>query len=378
MADKYSMIRQHQPLRTPAGWSGQEKAFIVQLEEIFDDIYRKFGRLGMNDMDKKFRVTIDGKYDIVSGIEINENGIEVSGSKYVSIISGGKLYVSATNFIIDSDNKYMKSGDWVFHNKGIHNEHTFIGNYEATDLPTTGRNYIMNFQVYGGPSYPDSGLTFSLFDGRTLKNRIQFDFIENELDHTFKVDLDGISYIHAEKVYSGGTEVKTKQAIVPQPSASGTELAFIDSIYQDKNGVIVPTKKTVKDYWGAAANANGVHGLVPAATIAQRDKYLRGDGAWETPTDTNTWRGFKVKTWDTTYTVNANAFHDITALDFGAYVPAGYSAVAVGLFNPGNDKCWVSAIRVDATGTTPMMTVHNPTGSNLTNHAYISILYLQN
>ena len=119
MANKYSMIRQHQPLRTPAGWSGQEKAFIVQLEEIFDDIYRKFGRLGMNDMDKKFRVTIDGKYDIVSGIEINENGIEVSGSKYVNIISGGKLYVSATNFEIDSENKYLRSGNWEFSDEGM-------------------------------------------------------------------------------------------------------------------------------------------------------------------------------------------------------------------------------------------------------------------
>ena len=48
-------IQQHQPLRTPAGWGRQEKAFIVQLDEILDDIYKRFGRLKLSDMSEQLQ-----------------------------------------------------------------------------------------------------------------------------------------------------------------------------------------------------------------------------------------------------------------------------------------------------------------------------------
>jgi len=55
MSSDYSTIQQYQPLRVPQGWERQEKALIVQLEEILDDIYRRFGRLRLQDMNKEFR-----------------------------------------------------------------------------------------------------------------------------------------------------------------------------------------------------------------------------------------------------------------------------------------------------------------------------------
>lgn len=48
--DKNATIQQHQPLRTPEGWNRQEKMLLVQLDEILDDIYRRFGRLKLSDM----------------------------------------------------------------------------------------------------------------------------------------------------------------------------------------------------------------------------------------------------------------------------------------------------------------------------------------
>lgn len=50
MSSDYSTIQQHQPLRVPDGWSQSEKWLVVQLEELFDDIYRRFGRLRAEDM----------------------------------------------------------------------------------------------------------------------------------------------------------------------------------------------------------------------------------------------------------------------------------------------------------------------------------------
>lgn len=41
----------------------------------------------------------------------------------------------------------------------------------------------------------------------------------------------------------------------------------------------------------ATASAAGKAGLVPAPTAGAQVKYLRGDGTWQTPPYTNTWRG---------------------------------------------------------------------------------------
>ena len=36
---------QHQPLRKPFGWTGQEASLVIQIERLFDDIYRSVGML---------------------------------------------------------------------------------------------------------------------------------------------------------------------------------------------------------------------------------------------------------------------------------------------------------------------------------------------
>lgn len=160
MSTNYSTIQQHQPLRVPQGWNQQEKMLVLQLDETFDDIYKRFGRLRLEDMGTAFRKRIDDydghfseidqdiegititvgkkartysqdaapvgtaddplvegdlwietdnnnklyrydgsawqaspysdpdKYTVQSGVAINTNGVEIQGSKYVSITSG--------------------------------------------------------------------------------------------------------------------------------------------------------------------------------------------------------------------------------------------------------------------------------------------------
>lgn len=52
-------------------------------------------------------------YGHVSGITIDANGVEVTGSKYVKIRSGGSFYVDANNFKIDSSTGIIQTGDWL-------------------------------------------------------------------------------------------------------------------------------------------------------------------------------------------------------------------------------------------------------------------------
>ena len=68
---------------------------------------------------------------------------------------------------------------------------------------------------------------------------------------------------------------------------AGAQANVIEAI--TVNGVAQPVQNATVDipeYTGASAGNDGVAGAVPVALAAERDKYLRGDGAWATPTNT--------------------------------------------------------------------------------------------
>ena len=53
------------------------------------------------------------------------------------------------------------------------------------------------------------------------------------------------------------------------------------------------TDTTYSVFKAATSSAAGGTGLVPAPAAGAQTKYLRGDGTWQTPPDTNTWRGIQ-------------------------------------------------------------------------------------
>lgn len=85
-------------------------------------------------------------------------------------------------------------------------------------------------------------------------------------------------------LYGYGTNLGLKkniQADVSDPVASGTGVEFISGITQNQQGVISPSKKTVRTMGGATASAAGSTGLVPAPAAGAQGKFLRGDGTWQ-------------------------------------------------------------------------------------------------
>lgn len=73
--------------------------------------------------------------------------------------------------------------------------------------------------------------------------------------------------------------VKTTSAVV---DASGyTAAPIIDGVVYYKD-----TNTTYNDMTAATSSAAGKHGLVPAPAAGAQAKYLRGDGTWQTPTNT--------------------------------------------------------------------------------------------
>lgn len=100
-------------------------------------------------------------------------------------------------------------------------------------------------------------------------------------------------------LYSGGTKVltahqdisgkKNTQSAVSDPSASGTSVTFIATLSQNAQGVISPTKKTVRTMSGASSSAAGSTGLVPAPASGDQAKFLKGDGTWDVPEGSRLW-----------------------------------------------------------------------------------------
>ena len=78
------------------------------------------------------------------------------------------------------------------------------------------------------------------------------------------------------------SDYKTQQTAVSDPTASGNGITFIDTISQNANGEITPTKRTVSTLTGANASNNGAVGLVPQPVAGDEGKFLRGDATWST------------------------------------------------------------------------------------------------
>lgn len=110
-------IQQHQPLRVPHEWSESERRFAAQLEEVLDDIYRRFGRLALKDLSKelrrilteaeKFSVEVRTEKVSLSNMTLDKNGfslrggiIELLADTLFRVASGGSVQIDAKDGFI--------------------------------------------------------------------------------------------------------------------------------------------------------------------------------------------------------------------------------------------------------------------------------------
>lgn len=150
---------------------------------------------------KEIKLYVDGNfYGIKSGIEIKEEGVEISGGKYVKIKSGGSFVVDSGNFEIDAEgnatfggeltspsgdiggftingdklesgvftidaaNKEIKAGNWYFGQAGL----SFNNPDEPLSLPFVLNNYNVGLEagkvgMYIREQYWDSNYVNQLF-----------------------------------------------------------------------------------------------------------------------------------------------------------------------------------------------------------------------
>lgn len=94
-----------------------------------------------------------------------------------------------------------------------------------------------------------------------------------------------LSSVSEDPSFFGMTDTGKKdiQSAVSDPSASGTSATFIATLSQNAQGVITPTKKTVRTMTAATADAAGTTGLVPAPAKGYQGRFLKGNATWAIP-----------------------------------------------------------------------------------------------
>ena len=104
-----------------------------------------------------------------------------------------------------------------------------------------------------------------------------------------KTKLDGVA-TGAEVNQNAFANVKVGSTTAAANDKTDTlEIAGSGSVTVSASGkkiTVSGTNTTYANYAGASASADGTAGLVPPASIANRNKFLRGDATWQVPTDT--------------------------------------------------------------------------------------------
>ena len=96
-------------------------------------------------------------------------------------------------------------------------------------------------------------------------------------DGTWQVPPD-TNTVYTHPTTSGNKHIPSggKEGQILRWSADGTAVWGADNTYSDMKG--------------ATSSTAGTHGLVPAPASGSQASFLRGDGKWAVPTDTNTWK----------------------------------------------------------------------------------------
>lgn len=109
------------------------------------------------------------------------------------------------------------------------------------------------------------------------------------LDKVEDVQLEGASLVDENKIAHVDDAVKVKDVKYGNTSLVTDKIAQLDSLQekltegdnvQINNNVISATDTTYSAFEGATSSADGESGLVPKPLIADKDKFLKGDGTW--------------------------------------------------------------------------------------------------
>lgn len=153
---------------------------------------------------------------------------------------------------------------------------------------------------------------------------------------------------------SGGSDPVTNTTV--NTLGKDTTLQTIAAAINSLSGAISPAASNVTfDNTGTGLNASNVQRAIT-----------------EICTDL-----IQTKTYTASYTAGGNASITLTANDFNAVTPSGYTPIGISDFASQSTSVAIRGVYGRATGTSAMMVMRNLTTASVTAAAYVTILYIK-
>lgn len=146
-----------------------------------------------------------------------------------------------------------------------------------------------------------------------VKKRSGYDLMSNDE----KTKLSGIAAGANKYVHPAHTE-RTSGLYKITVDGEGHITAVVAATKADITALGIPgqdTNTTYSSFKGATTAADGGAGLVPGPVKGAANRYLRSDGSWQVPPDTNTWRGIQNVLTSTSTTESLSAAQGKTLND---------------------------------------------------------------
>lgn len=104
-------------------------------------------------------------------------------------------------------------------------------------------------------------------------------FLPSYVDDVIEAYYDNGEFYSDPTTHTSATEIAHESGKIYVDITTNTSYRWGGSSY-------ILITNPIDVFTGATAQANGVAGLVPAPLIADKDKFLKGDGTWDTPATT--------------------------------------------------------------------------------------------
>ena len=202
------MIRQHETLRVPHGWQGQDKALVIQLERVLNDLYRIFSNL---DESVVTNVTYDAQ---TQKLTVTINGITEDVVSVATLDGNGKIPASQLPSYVDDLEEYDTLSDFPATGEA---DKIYVARDTGFTYRWSGTQYV-RLNTYDEATQLNSGLM-------SASDKTKLDGIENGANnYSLPLSANGTR----GGIQTGYTETGQKYAV----KLSG-EQAFVEVPWQD-------------------------------------------------------------------------------------------------------------------------------------------------
>ena len=199
------MIRQHEALRVPQGWKGQDKALVIQLERVFNDLYKVFSNLDAS-------VVTNVAYDSVTQkLTLTINGTTSDIARIATLDGNGKIPASQLPSYVDDLEEYDTLSDFPATGEA---DKIYVAKDTGFTYRWSGTQYV-RLNTYDEATQSNSGLM-------SASDKTKLDGIENGANnYSLPLSADGtrggiqVGYTENNKKYA--VKLDNEKAYVEVP-----------------------------------------------------------------------------------------------------------------------------------------------------------------